>query len=637
MAFRPLPAYALAVVLGAASGARAQSPDLQEVVVTATRNPTRLDRIGASVTLIDAPAIAAAQAAAVTDLLATTPGVGVTRAGGPGKTTSLNIRGAENDQTVVLIDGVKLNDPSATGGGYNAGNLLAGDIARIEILRGAQSTLWGSQAIGGVVNIITREPARPLEADASAEGGSLHTAYARAGLGGRTERLTWRMAGGYYTTDGVSAFARENGGRETDGYRNLGLNGRAVARLSEAVSVEARAVWSRGHNEFDASSADSPATGDTRELVAYSGLNADLFDKRLKNRIAYAFTDTHRVNFNPLQAVTPVTFDAAGRNRRWEYQGVFAIAQGWTATFGAEHERSRMTTASPTAARPSPKPGTGRAGIDALYGQLQAEVAPGLTLTGGLRHDDHQTFGGRTLGQVAAAWSLNNGATVFRGSYGEGFKAPNLFQLFSDYGNTGLAPEAATSWDIGVEHRLARPLSVSATWFNRRTRNLIEFVSCFGLTPAPALCAGRTGYYGNVSRAEAEGVELAGTLALGPLSASANYTHLKATNATPGSAAFGLALMRRPADAANVTVSYRWPFGLTTTAALRHAGASWNNAANTQRLKPYTLVDLRADYPVSPGIAVYGRIENLFEQTYQTIATYGQAGRTAYLGIRAHL
>lgn len=628
---------ACALALAAAGHAQAQTGGVDALVVTATRSPVRLDQVGASLTVIDQQTIRRSQAVVATDLLVQTPGVTVARTGGVGKVTSLNIRGAETDQTVVLIDGVKLNDPSSTGGGFNAGNLLVGDIARIEVLRGAQSTLWGSQAIGGVVNMITRTPTRRLEADLVAEGGSLHTAYGRAGLGGRTERLLWRVGGGYYTTDGISAFAKENGGTETDGYRNLGTNGRAVLTLTQALSVEARAVWSKGHNEFDAFGADGPDTGDTEELVAYGGLNLGLLGGRLKNRAAFAYTDTERTNFNPAQTTAPVTFDASGRNRRWEYQGVLDIAPGWTATFGVERERSQMRTVSPTATTPAPTPGVGRTGVDALYGQLQAEVAPGLTLTGGLRRDDHQTFGGHTLGQLAAAWSFDDGATVVRASYGEGFKAPSLFQLFSDFGNRTLNPEEARSWDVGAEHDLIAGLRVQATYFSRRTDNLIDFVSCTAVNRGDPQCVGRTGFYGNVSRAKADGIELGAGYSRGALTASANYTHLKAVNDTAGSANFGRLLARRPKDAANATVGYLWGGKLSTSAAVRYTGASWNNAANTQRLKAYTLVDLRASYPVTGRVEVYGRVENLFEQTYQTTLTFGNAGRTAYAGVRVRL
>jgi vitamin B12 transporter len=622
---------ALALLTLAGLAGTAQAQDLSAVVVTANRAPVRADQVGASLTVLDEAAIRRSQAVAAVELLARTPGVTYARSGGPGQATSIYIRGGETDQTAVLIDGVKLNDPAAPGGGYNAGNLMIGDIARIEVLRGAQSTLWGSQAIGGVVNLITRQPTRPFEADGQIEGGSLNSLYARAGLGGKGERLTWRANAGYEVTDGVSAYAREDGGRERDGYRNLGLGGRALYAVSDAVSAEARAVWSKSHNAYDDFNGDAPVSGDTRELTAYAGLNAALLGGRLKNRFAHAYTDTDRTDVDPRQAGSPVSFASDGRNRRWEYQGVLAIRQDWTATFGAESERSRMQASSPFSAD------IGRTGIDSLYGQLQAGVAPGLTLTGGLRHDDHQTFGGHTLGQLAAAWSLNDGATVFRASWGEGFKAPSLYQLYSEYGNLTLRPEAGRSWDVGVQHRLLPSLTVQATGFGRRTTNLIDFVSCTAVLAGDPRCTGRFGFYDNVAGAEAKGVELGADLALGGLFASANYTYLDATNRSAGSANRGKDLARRPRESANASVGYRWGFGLQGEVAVRHTGPSWNDAANSQRLKAYTLVDLRAAYALGPKIEVYGRVENLFDERYQTVLTYGAPGRAAYAGVRAKL
>ena len=182
------------------------SDELERVMVTANRIEQPLSRIGNSVTLIEPEQVRASQKLTVSDLLATTPGVTVTRNGGLGGTTQLRIRGAESDQTVVLIDGVKLNDPSSAGGGFNFANLLTDDYMRIEVLRGPQSTLWGSQAIGGVVNVVTTIPEGPLTAAYSAEGGERGSADLQAHAEAGGERFSWRVAGKYLTTDGVSAF-----------------------------------------------------------------------------------------------------------------------------------------------------------------------------------------------------------------------------------------------------------------------------------------------------------------------------------------------------------------------------------------------------------------------------------------------
>ncbi len=501
-----------------------------ELIVTATRTAQPIEKVGASVTVLTQAAIEASQAISVTELLAQTPGVSFTRNGGPGTATSLNIRGAETQHTVVLIDGVKLNDPSSTQGGFNSGNLLIGDIARIEVLRGAQSTLWGSQAVGGVVNIVTADPTVPFTSSIEAEGGARKTGYLRAGVGGASDKITWRLAGGYYTTDGFSTYKL---GKEKDGYQNTGLSGRVRVALAENVSAEVRSVYSKGKNDFDGFNVDSAEFGRTEELVVYTGLNFTLLDGRWNNRLGYAYTDTDRENINPARPAAPLTFDAAGKNKRFEYQGVFAISDIWTATFGAETERARMRTRSPTVLKPNPAFSTGRVGVDSLYGQLQVEPVKGLTLTGGLRYEDHDTYGSHTLGQVAAAWALNDGDTVVRASFGQGFRAPGLYELYSEYGNSTLSPEKFDSWDAGIEQRFfGGKARASATWFHREADNEIRFFSCASGSTT-ALCnpngAFRFGYYDNVQKTKAQGVELIGEVKpVAALTITGNYTYTEA-------------------------------------------------------------------------------------------------------------
>ncbi|NQE61103.1 TonB-dependent siderophore receptor [Caulobacter sp. RHG1] len=606
-----------------------------ELVVTATRTAQPIEKIGASVTVLTQPAIEASQAISVVELLAQQPSVNFVRNGGPGTTTSLNIRGAETQHTVVLIDGVKLNDPSSTQGGFNSGNLLVGDITRIEVLRGAQSTLWGSQAIGGVVNIVTADPTSPFGGSLDVEGGSRQTGYIRGGVGGASEKIVWRVAGSFYSTDGFSAYKT---GKENDGYHNTGLSGRLRYKFSDAVSAEVRSVYSKGKNDFDAFNGDSVEYGRTNELVVYSGLNFALLDGRWNNRVGYAYTDTDRENINPARSTVPLTFDAAGKNKRWEYQGVFAISDAWSATFGAESERSRMRTRSPQVTNPNPAFSRGRVGVDSLYGQLQAEVIQGLTLTAGVRYEDHDTYGSHTLGQASAAWALNEGNTVLRASFGQGFRAPGLYELYSEYGNLNLSPEEFDSWDAGVEQRFFEGKArASVTWFNREADNEIRYNSCSSGSTDPLCTPGgafRFGYYRNVQKTKTQGVELIGEIKpIEGLTITGNYTYTDAQSESGTSA--GKQLTRRPKNMGNLSVGYRWPVGLTTTVAARHVGKTFNNDANTVVVKSYTLVDLRASYPINETYEVFGRVENAFDKDYQTILNYGAPGRGAFLGLRA--
>ena len=477
--------------------------------MVAARAPELTDKIGSSVSVLTLPQIRADQELVISDIIARTPGISFVRNGGVGGTTSVSIRGADTDQTVVLIDGVQLNDPSAPSGGYDFSNLVTGDISRIEVLRGPQSTLYGSQAMGGVINIVTADPTRPFQGDAQVEGGSYGTGYAKIGMGGRDGALTWRLAGSSYTTSGVSAFDKAFGGKEDDGYRNQSLSARLGYAFTPDVSLDLRALYTQSRTKFDGFSTpnfnfgDDSEFGATRQTVLYSGLNFGLLGGQLRNRLAAQYTLIQRDSYDPTDAPVAKTFDGRGTNARIEYQGDYQIAPGWLGTFGAQSERSAITASSPAFDFPPgfPPPTKADVTINSGYGQLQAEVVPGLNLTGGLRYDDHSTFGGHTTGQASAAWALNGGATILRASYGGAFKAPSLYQLYSDSGNTALKPEEANGWDGGVQQKFwDGRIDLQATAFLRDTTDLINYVSC--LSTATPLCAnGRYGYYDNVAKA----------------------------------------------------------------------------------------------------------------------------------------
>ncbi|MEO6717553.1 MAG: TonB-dependent receptor [Novosphingobium sp.] len=606
------------------------SGDSGNIIVTAARAERPLAETGNSVTVIDQQEITRRQSVSVVDLLRNVPGVTFTRNGGIGATTSVYIRGAESDQTVALIDGVKLNDPSSPGSGFNFGNLLVGNIARIEIVRGSQSVLWGSQAIGGVVNMITRKPADALAVNARAEGGSLGTAQLVANVSGKFGPVAASVGAGYFRTDGISTFDENLGGKERDGYRNFGANASFNIELAPNVSVDLRGWYSDGKTGIDGFPPPTYSFGDTseyaktKEFVGYAGLNAALFDGRWTNRIAYTRTDTKRDNFDP-GGFTFQTFDAKGTNERLEYQGGLNLGSGWTADFGAEEEKSSFRTSSyggPFS--------TAHARIDSVYGQLTAHPVMGLTLAAGVRHDSHDRFGGHTSFAANGAYSPNGGDTVLRASYGEGFKAPSLYQLYSDYGNQTLRPESSKSWDAGITQKLLDgKVEASATWFHRDTDNLIVFISC--TAPLTGICTDRPfGTYDNVQKARAQGVETSLTLRpVEALSVQAGYSWIDAVNRVTGKV-----LPRRPSQSVFTAVDFRWTFGLETGATITHVGDSFDNASNSRQLNGYVLVDLRASYPVAKGVELYARIENLFDEKYETIYRYGTQPRVAYAGVR---
>jgi vitamin B12 transporter len=255
-------------------------PDREIIVTAANRTETSLDKVGQSVSVVELAEIERRQTQNVADILRTLPGVTIARNGSIGGNTSVFIRGAESDQTVALIDGIKLNDPSSPGGGFNFGNLMTGNIERIEVLRGSQSVLWGSQAIAGIVNMVTRQPTEELQVNARGEYGFRDTVNLVANASGKAGPLSASVGGGWFRSDGISNFAESRGGRERDPYENIGANANFNLAITDAVSLDARGWYSRGTFNIDGFPAPRFAFADvneesvTRELVGYTGLNA---------------------------------------------------------------------------------------------------------------------------------------------------------------------------------------------------------------------------------------------------------------------------------------------------------------------------------------------------------------------------
>ena len=610
------------------------------VIVSAYRTPAPADQVAASVTVIDAAALQLRQTVTVADVLAETPGVSVVRNGGPGQTTTVHIRGAESEQTVVVLDGVRLNDPASPGGGYDFSNLLVGAIDRIEVLRGPSSTLWGADAIGGVISITTAAPTTALSGQASAEGGSLDTRYLRATAAGAADRITWRIGGGYYQTSGVSAFDSRLGGQERDGALNASGAGQLGVRLTDWASVDLRLSHVATKTAFDGfppplyQFADTAEYGETRQTAGSAGLKLTGLDGALINRFTLQDMRLDRDNYDPTQ--TPdKTFYARGTSQKAAWQGEWTLAPDAVAVAGLESERTTIRTASPASYDPNPAPLRAHAVLDSAFVSGRLGVAPGLTLSAGVREDHHDRFGDHVTTSAGAAWTPDDGVTQVRASFGQGFKAPTLYQLYGDYGFTGLRPEAANGVDAGVSRRWWNgALEGGFSLFARQVKNQIGFFDCFSaVTP---VCATRPyGYYANLDRTRTDGAEV--SLAARPrseLRLSASYTFTDAQNASPG-AADGKALPRRPRDTAYAEASWTFDGGATVSAAARYSGRSFDDVANTTRLKAYALADLHGELPLKGGISLYARIENLFDRAYETAYQYGSVGRAAYVGVRA--
>jgi vitamin B12 transporter len=597
-----------------------------EITVTATGGPIDVDRTGEPVTVIGRGEIDAVQGEDLTRVLGRVPGTSFSRNGAPGSFTGVSVRGAQSEQLLVLVDGVRVADPAAPGGGFDFGNLLAGTVGKIDLLRSSNSTVWGSDAIGGVLAVSTRAD---TGLTGSAEYGARGTADGTlsGGIGG--ERGYLGGSASWYRTGGFSSAAN---GSEPDGFEQWAAHAQGRLQLSPDVSAFVRGRYAAG--DLDLDGFPPPAfiladTAETQHTRQYSGAAGMAYGGggRFSLSGTYSFADTKRSTFDTPAGPAP-TFSSDGRSDRLDVGGEWRPAGPFLLNFGSDYERTSYVTSFDAPAHTHTVGGYAQLGFE--RGGLAAHV--------GARRDDHARFGGAT--SVGADVSYEVAPELRLGaSAGQGFKAPTLFQLFSDFGNPGLRPERGTSFDLSLAWRDRNRLPyVTLALFRRDSEDLIDFVSCSNGTPG--ICTGRPfGTYDNVGRARAQGVELeAGAPLTRGVTVRLAYSYLDARDRTAGSSERGNRLARRPRHTLWLGGEWHVAAGAPTLGAdLRWVSDSFDDAANLIRLRAYAVLDLTARCPVGSRVELYGRIENSWNERYQTAAGYASPPRGAFIGARWRL
>ena len=589
------------------------------VTVVASGSEVGVQSVGQSVTVMSGAEIDSVQGPDLTRALERLPGVTITRNGGLGNFTGLRVRGADAEQLLVLVDGVRMADTASPAGGYDLGNLLSGGVSKVELLRGSNSVVWGSQAMGGVLAVTTGD----LDGGRlAAEYGAQNSVSANASYGKYTSGLQTALTAGYVRTDGISTAAM---GTEPDGFRQWRVTGRVKAELSQDLYATFAARYADSRLDIDGfpapsfSFADTPEYQITREASGRAGLEYRTGGVQLRG--SYALTDIRRAYFDPTFGTAP-NYETFGRSERAELNGTADLPANFTLDFGADNERTRFRSSF------DPEHKARQSSGHALLGFRAYPVS----LAAGVRVDDHSKFGTHWTFGANGSYDVGGGWRL-RASYGEGFKAPTLFQLLSDYGNGALRPETSRSVDAGIElgERNGRGVHLAATLFRRDSKDLIDFVSCFGVTTG--ICTSRPfGTYNNVSRARAEGFELEGDVQpVDGLSIHAAYSYVKTVNRGNSKD-----LARRPRHALSLSADWETPLaGIKLGADLRVVSRSFDDAGNFTQLDGYALGTLRASVPLGERFELYGRIENVGNVRYQTAAGYGTAGRSAYIGARA--
>lgn len=603
--------------------------ELGKVVVSATRLETPLREVASSMTVIDEQEIEQRQARTATEVLRSVPALDVVQTGGPGGQTSVSIRGAESDHTLVLIDGVEMNDPSDLGRSFNFASLSTENIERIEILRGPQSTLYGSDAIGGVINIVTKKGKGKPSGLVSAEGGSFQTYRQRAQAGGATELINYSLGFSRLDTEGISAADEDDGNEEEDGYENTTLSARLGITPTEHFQISSIMRYIDDETDLDDSGGvggdDPNHRTESERLFLRAQAQLSLFENVWEQEIGFSYTDHDRRTEDDPDASQPnellrSSFD--GEIVQFDWQHDVMLHETNTLTFGVETEEDTVdyryyledpffpvdTTIDDKSMRTT-----------GFYAQDQIRLWDSWFTTVGVRVDDHEDFGTETTYRITSTYLVHKTGTKIKGTLGTGFKAPTLYQLYSQYGNRDLDPEESTGWDIGLEQSLIGDrVSVGVTYFYNDFDELIDF----------DVASSR---YFNTGAAETQGVELSSSVRpIDSLTVKASYTYTDTEDKSTGDE-----LLRRPEDKFSLNVNYSFLGQGNLNLGLSYVG-SRNDVGNVE-LQEYSLAHLAASYQVLDNVELFGRIENLLDEDYQEISGYGTPELSAFAGVRLSL
>lgn len=607
----------------AATEKREQPP----VVVIATRVPTPLNQIASSVTVVKGADIEAKQQRTLPEVLREVPGLSLIQTGTPGGVAAISIRGTNFNHTKVIIDGMEVNDPSTPNGAFDFSQLLTTDIERLEVLRGPQSGLWGSDSIGGVINIVTKKGTGPAQYTASVEGGSFHTFNQTAGVSGGTERYNYAFTAEHYRT-GQQQVTPANlvpagRARHDDEYDNKTLSTKLGANLTDNLDVgfTARYIYTdldSTTDDFGGSPQSRQSENKNNELFTRGTIHHTSYDGKLEQILGLTYVDYRRRFADPNS--TPFTVNLSNGDRiKGDWQGNLKICEGQIITLGAEHQRDTLETLDPVSASIRNSAG---------FTQLQSSLGERFFNTLSLRLDDNSRFGHKGTYRLAPAFMVAETGTKLKASYGTGFKAPSLTQLFQSnpgFGfsaNPNLQPETSKGYDLGFEQDvLNKKIQFGSSYFHNEIKNLIDYNAGFTTLI-------------NVGKATTRGFE--NFIAYKPLNIltfRSDYTFTIAENDIRDQQ-----LLRRPKHKASFSTIWQTTDKLSLTGTILYTGPQidGNRDFSVSRMtnNSYTTVNISTNYDLNQTVTLFGRVNNLFDQRYQTPVGFEQPGLGAYAGIK---
>jgi vitamin B12 transporter len=575
------------------------------LIFSGTRLPTALSEVGTSVSTITAQQIEQKGYRHTLDAVEGFAGVTVNQNGGFGGVGSVRIRGALSEQTLVLIDGVPVNDPTSPGGGFDFARIDTSNIAKIEVLKGNQSTLWGSDAIGGVVSITTKTATSPKTIKAFAEAGSFSTYRGGTEMSAANNLGSFRAAFSGLTSNGISKAESSDGNSERDGFNSKTFSGNGLIYLPAAAKITSSILYNDSKLEYDGWDAQTGVSDDnvateTEELSSHITLSLPLFKGRLENIFLTGYSDTERNYFDS----GIKSYSYAGDRLVFRYQGTLNANDMNRIAFGAEHENTTS--------------GSGENSIDSLFMLYEIKPIKDATVSAAVRVDDHSAFGSETTSRFSAVYQPSDEWKI-SGGWAEGFKAPTIFQLSYFYpfsskisANSDLRPETSKSFDVGVEWIFLKSRgSIGATYFHQKTKDQIDYVD---------------GWYENINKVKSEGVEVTGKYQLSSaLNFEIDYSYIDAKKGN------GDKQLSVPKNSGSARLLFAPSKEISAMITMRHNGLEKNTYGN---VKSWTRVDLNGSYGLSQKLELYGTVENIFDEEYQQVYGYGTPGTSASIGLR---
>lgn len=621
---------------------------LNEVVVTATKTETPYYTLASSVSILSSKDILNKQYSTVVDLLREMPGLSIVQQGGPGKIANVMMRGTNSNHTLVILDGAELNDASSPNNAFDFYALDTYDIDRIEIVRGPQSTLYGSDAVAGVINILTKSGTEIPAYSFSGEGGSNGFYKANLATSGKYGLVDYYFSAIRNGSDGVSAsnskYEKDDGTKfrntEKDGFVNNGATAKIGFDFSEYGKLKLMYKFTKLESDLDQNEkfGDDPNfTYKTEEQIFNASYSLNSFNGKWEKIFRGSLTKKFARGLDEFDALHPTTFsDSYNKSQRvkFDWQNNLRVIENNLITVGVETENEIANTSYYSEGEWGPYESVfpeQSIRTTSIYLQDQINIANSFFASAGIRYDDNEKFGGVTTFRIAPAYYFSETGTKIKFTYGTGFKAPSLYYIFDPlYGNPDLKPEESKGWDIGFDQYLLNgKISFNATYFNIQLENMFGFGPDFKEI--------------NIAKASSEGFEIyAASEIFDCLTISTNYTFTETKDEYSASADYEKPLIRRPKHQASLFVSYNYQNKLNFNTQLRYSGERddkefYNFSVRRVTLPDYLLVNLSASYKLLDYLTLTARVENLFDKYYEEVLFYGTLGRSFYGGVNISL